>query len=79
MDHEEMKLECLRLVMAKWPDLAPQQARNEALKMYNFTRGRPLDDPGGEVISYGAPPADRIETPKAMIHRRPPIDDYKPE
>jgi len=81
MDHEEMKLKCLEMVMAKWPNLAPEQARDEALKMYNFTRGRQLDDRGGEVVSYRAPPPNKIETDKATIYRKPPFDteDYKPE
>lgn len=78
MDHEEMKLECLRMVMEKWPSLSPAEAREEALRMYNFTRGRKLDDRGGEVVNYRAPPADKIETDKATIYRKPPFDpDYK--
>lgn len=76
MDHEEMKLECLRQVMLNWPTLSPDDARTEAMKMYNFVRGRQLDDNGGESVTYRAP---KIETPKATIYREPPFKDYTPE
>ena len=63
--------------MEKWPSLSPDEARAEAMKMYNFVRGRQLDDNGGESVTYRA---SKIETPMATIHKRPPfLDDYKPE
>ncbi len=77
MDHEEMKLECIRIVMAADPPLSRDQVLVEAMKYYNWIRGRPLDDAGGESISYRA---DKIETPMATVHKRPPfLDDYKPD
>lgn len=76
MDHEAMKLECVRIVMARDASGDMDHIRAEAMKLYNFIRGRELDDNGGESVSYRA---DRITTPKAVIYRDPPFKDYKPE
>jgi len=65
MDHQMMMLKCIE--MATQQGLKGDEARREAKRMFNMITGRTEDGP------------DKIETPMATIHRRPPIDDYKPE
>lgn len=88
-----MRIKCLELATAQ--GLKGAEAIKAAAAMMNFAReGSILDamyGPGhGEremvkrhvvdTTSLQGPFADRIETPTATVHRRPPfLDDYKPE
>lgn len=66
MDHETMMLECIKQATAQ--GLKGDEARAEAKRMFNQITGR-TEERG-----------DKIETPMATIHRKPPfLDDYKPE
>lgn len=68
MDYEVMRLECLKL--ATQQGLKGEEAIKAAERMMKFAREGTLIDK-----AFG----DKIETPMATIHRKPPIDDYKPE
>ena len=70
MDYEMMRLKCLELATAQ--GLKGDEALKAADKMLKFCRDRQEVE---GAIYY----ADRIETPKATIHRRPPFTDYTPE
>lgn len=64
MDYETMRLKCLEL--ATQQGFKGGEAVLEAARMIKFAR-EGLDN-------------DKIETPKATVHKRPPfLDDYKPE
>lgn len=65
-----MRLECLKL--ATQQGFKGDEAVQVAERMMKFAREGSLTDK-----AFGA--GDKIETPMATIHRKPPFDDYKPE
>lgn len=62
-----MRLECLKI--ATQQNLKGDEAIAAAEKMMKFAREGSLLDKA----------FDKIETPMATIHRKPPMTDYKPE
>lgn len=69
MDYELMRLECLRL--ATQQGLKGDEAIKAAERMMKFCKTQSLVD-----AAYGP---DKIETPRATIHRNPPFSDYTPD